>query len=249
MKYSLINRACIQGFLISRLYLLFFFLDIHHLCDVHRHPEQAKPACRVNEFQLCRPKPARISGRVWYILKKAVGFIHGQRDLIIGHKVIRRFMIENIIVCEPCHSFRVFPFRILGKHLVAGQVFTVFNILGKCQGRHVVKEGIHGSSQFFDFYLFLRDRRIQYDRAFIDVPYHRKAFPCFGHNMPAPCVDQAVTVFYPDPADKIVRFILFYEADRHRHNPLHIIGMDVPVHVIVHLLDRFRPGFISEEIA
>ena len=35
IKYSLINRACIQSFLISRLCLLFFFLRIHHLRDVH----------------------------------------------------------------------------------------------------------------------------------------------------------------------------------------------------------------------
>ena len=79
--------------------------------------------------------------------------------------------------------------------------------------------------------------------------YHRKLFTCFGHNMPAPCVDEAVTVFYLDSADKVIRFILFYKPDRHRHNPLRIIRMDVPVHIIVHLLDSFSPSFISEQIA
>ena len=123
-------------------------LDPGHLRHIHAHAQGAEPAGFIGKFHLGGLQvPDSLAAGIRHILKEDVRFIHIDRLLVILNEMVCRILVKDIMVSQSDHALRRILVGILGKGLVAGQIFPCFCILGKAHGRHIGKEGCHRTHQ------------------------------------------------------------------------------------------------------
>ena len=106
--------------------------------NVHTHAKRAESAVFIIEFQFCGLKiPDHGSGGIRHILKEDIRFIHGERLLIIFHKMGCRLRVKNIKVRKTDNFFRRLLVCVFRKRLIARKIDTGLCVLGETHGRHI----------------------------------------------------------------------------------------------------------------
>ena len=122
-----------------------------HLRDIDAHAKRTQPSRGICELELCRLQVSHVSGGVRHVFEEDVRLVHIYGLLVVLDEVVRRFLVEYLMVCQPYDPVRISLVSVLRKGLIAGEVLSGLGVLREAHRRHVRKKRSDRSHQIGKF--------------------------------------------------------------------------------------------------